>query len=576
MRVLFTLLCVTAISLSVLAGSRRNKTSEGDLRRYQQLYLESVCQREAGNKVAQYRLLERAVKVNPNGAEAYFDLAQMAARTAMPVPILQYLAKAHSLVPSNKDYTFEYARCLLSSVDERGIELMTTLTHDEEMREDAYMELCSYFQWQQDYDGLCQTLEQWRPIKADDEFISSRKLYSAMSLGRLDEALLIADTLMQRNPAHAMQYKVTKGEILLGLNREQEALDIYHTLDADEATNPGAQILLYKYALKTSDKQLESQILRNIIVNPDMAMHTREAALHQYMESAPANGREGRRDTLLTLLLPLPETDATLFADMLAQLSKEDTPDSLYMLVFNKMLEINPADEYARISLMQIALRNDDYTEVERLCTDGLKENPKQPLFYFFGGAGMMTAKNYEEALQLFERGRQYISSDTNTELVSSYYGSYGDALHQLGRNAEAYAMYDSALVYNNGNEMCLNNYAYFLALDNEQLDKAERMSAYTVESRPEEATFLDTYAWILFLKGDYEKAREYIDKALQHIADREEDDNSSLYDHAGDIYYHLGLTAVAVGYWQEALKMNPENADLIKKKIANKKYYKN
>ena len=73
-----------------------------------------------------------------------------------------------------------------------------------------------------------------------------------------------------------------------------------------------------------------------------------------------------------------------------------------------------------------------------------------------------------------------------------------------------------------------------------------------------------------------YEKAREYIDKALQHIADREEDDNSSLYDHAGDIYYHLGLTAVAVGYWQEALKMNPENADLIKKKIANKKYYKN
>ena len=99
-------------------------------------------------------------------------------------------------------------------------------------------------------------------------------------------------------------------------------------------------------------------------------------------------------------------------------------------------------------------------------------------------------------------------------------------------------------------------------------------MSAYTVETNPDQATFLDTYAWILFLKGDYEKAREYIDRALANIEDRADDDNSSLYDHAGDIYYHLGLTAEALDFWQQALTMDPDSA-LIKKKITNKQYFK-
>ena len=561
-------LCTLALSLPLFAGG---DDAESVQRRYRQLYLEAVCQREAGNLVAQYRLLERALKVNPNGVEACFDLAMMQKDSGDKV--LSLLKRAHALSPDNKDYTYELAFCLLEHSDTLGIALMHTLLGDEERRDDVYGQLCNYYSWRQDYDAIISTLNQWGRIKGDDEFIYNHKLHAAMQFGRLDDGLLLTDTLMTLFPANAVQYKMVKGEILLGLNRDDEALAIHQSLPPEEATTPGAQIMLYKYAVKNGNKGLERQLLKDIVINSDMAMQTREAALVQYLGAPADSDYAAKRDTLLALLLPLPEEDPALFVTMISQMQSEDN-DSLRIPLFNKLLEINPADEYSRINLMQHALRHDDYEEVQRLCTDGLKENATQPLFYYFGGAGLMVAKKYSEALSLFERGRNYIDNTTNTELVSSYYGSYGDALHQLGRNSEAYAMYDSALVYNNGNEMCLNNYAYFLALDNVQLDKAERMSAYTVEINPDQATFLDTYAWILFLKGDYEKAREYIDRALANIEDRADSDNSSLYDHAGDIYYHLGLTAEALDFWRQALTMDPDSA-LIKKKITNKQYFK-
>ena len=353
-------LCTLALSLPIFAGG-----DDADLvqRRYQQLYLEAVCQREAGNLVAQYRLLERALKVNPNGAEACFDLAMMQKDSGDKV--LSLLRRAHALSPDNKDYTYELAFCLLEHSDTLGITLMRTLLSDEERRDDVYGQLCNYYAWRQDYDAIIRTLNQWGRIKGDDEFIYNHKLHAAMQFGRLDDGLLFTDTLMALFPSNAVQYKMVKGEILLGLNRDDEALALHHTLSPEEATTVGAQIMLYKYAVKNADKNLERQLLKDIVINSDMAMQTREAALVQYLGAPADSDYAAKRDTLLSMLLPLPEEDPALFVTMLSQMQGEDN-DSLRIPLFNKLLEINPADEYSRINLMQYALRHDDYEEVHR------------------------------------------------------------------------------------------------------------------------------------------------------------------------------------------------------------------
>ena len=139
----------------------------------------------------------------------------------------------------------------------------------------------------------------------------------------------------------------------------------------------------------------------------------------------------------------------------------------------------------------------------------------------------------------------------------------------------------DSALVYMEDNIMCLNNYAYYLSLKGEQLDRAEEMSYRTIRQEPDNITYLDTYAWILFKKGDFAHARTYMDKVVNPEKTDEEilaDDRlmGNLIEHAGDIYAHLDEPETALRLW----KLAKEKGDAtctpqLKKKIKRKKYIK-
>ena len=60
-----------------------------------------------------------------------------------------------------------------------------------------------------------------------------------------------------------------------------------------------------------------------------------------------------------------------------------------------------------------------------------------------------------------------------------------------------------------------LNNYAWTLAISGGDLKKAEKMSQRTIQKEAGNATYLDTYAWILHLQGQNTLAMFYIKKAL-------------------------------------------------------------
>ena len=92
------------------------------------------------------------------------------------------------------------------------------------------------------------------------------------------------------------------------------------------------------------------------------------------------------------------------------------------------------------------------------------------------------------------------------------------EVLEQLKtKPSELYAAYEEVLRLNPMHTRVLNNYAYLLATHKGDLLKAERMSQITIREEPDNPVYLDTYGWILHLKGQDELAKFYLNKALQN-----------------------------------------------------------
>ena len=131
----------------------------------------------------------------------------------------------------------------------------------------------------------------------------------------------------------------------------------------------------------------------------------------------------------------------------------------------------------------------------------------------------------------------------------------------------KAVECYEQALELDPINSGALNNYAYFLAQRSENLDRAERMAALAVKDDPENANFIDTYAWVFFAKKDYEKALLYIKQAV------ELDEDNHLLEHYGDILWFVGEKEQAVEQWTKALEEDTDN-ELLQRKVKDKTYY--
>jgi len=208
------------------------------------------------------------------------------------------------------------------------------------------------------------------------------------------------------------------------------------------------------------------------------------------------------------------------------------------------------------------------YKQIIKVCEPGIEATPDALDFYYYLAIAYHQAEQPDSVLSVCTKALEHVTTDTRKEIVSNFYSIMGDIYHTKKQMKEAYAAYDSALVYNPSNIGTLNNYAYYLSVERRDLDKAEEMSYKTVKAEPNNATYLDTYAWILFEKGNYAEARIYIDNAMKS----DEEKSDVVVEHCGDIYFMTGDVEGALKYWKKALEMGSESKTL-KEKIEKKKY---
>ena len=193
-------------------------------------------------------------------------------------------------------------------------------------------------------------------------------------------------------------------------------------------------------------------------------------------------------------------------------------------------------------------------------------------MFYYYLGVAYFQSDSAQLVVKTFKKGLQHVDSKTNLQLLTNMYALMGDAYHQLGDSKHAYECYDSCLLYRPDEAMVLNNYAYYLSLENAHLSRAEEMSRRSLEKEPDSPTYLDTYAWILFKQKRYAEAKVYIDQALDAMGDSLSANDATVVEHAGDIYAKNGFKDKALEFWLQAADLDTPSA-VLEKKIKKKKY---
>ena len=561
----------TLIALALLGGSLAvHADREDSLQSYNYFFLEAMRQQDMGNLTAAFDLLRHARDLNPAAPEVYYQLAAFYVDMKKDALAREYFEKAASLDPENSAYQEKLGKLYVSQKDyPNAIKAFERLYEANKTRSDVLQLLYQLYGSQNDYKMMIKCLERLETVEGTSEQISLSKMQIYEQMGEKRKEYDELKALVDGHPLD-LNYRVMFGNWLLQNGKKKEALQKYRDVLKEDPDNSLAKVSMMDYYNNIGDKASVKTILRDLLQSPKTAQTLKLELLRQVIASSQKDNNPDSTEVLrlFSEALAVPQENADIYMLKAAYMSFLKLPKPDITRVYEQAIEIEPDNSSARIALIQNIWDTHDYDKVIAICRPAIEYNPDEILFYYFQGMAQFQKHDNNAALETFRKGVGQIKPDSDPSIVSDFYGIMGDILHEKGLNKEAFQAYDSCLQWKPDNVAALNNYAYYLSQANENLAKAEEMSYKTIKAEPNNSTFLDTYAWILFQQKRYEEAKIYIEQVIRNDSTLSNEVN----EHVGDIYAQTGDMAKAIEFWQKAIDGGNDSATL-RKKLKLKKY---
>ncbi len=541
------------------------------LRQYNVLFNEAMLLRQRGRHDAAFHLLTRCLQLKPDASECLFFLAPYYTEMKQADKALDCFERAAKLEPLNSIYMETLAQAYIDA--EKYAEAITVVEQvyeRDKSRQELLETLYRLYIQEKDYVKAIGVLDRMEAVDGKTERTTLAKSGLYVQLDEHEKALAEVETLAKAHP-NDPNYQTVYANALMVNGEKEKGLALLHQVMADDVYNTRALQLLRSYYIGEEDSLAVDSVTQRMLLNPRSTTDEKVFLMRQIIAESEQRGG----DSIKVLrsfgqLLAQPSPDADIAELRAAYMDLKKMPRDSIGAALQQVLQLAPDRASARLHLVQMAWEANDNDSIIALCQAAREYNPEEMAFYYYQGMAYYREEDTDHALEAFQNGINVINDDSSPEIVSDFYAVLGDLLFQKNREREAYAAYDSCLQWKPDNIGCLNNYAYYLSLKGERMDEAEQMSYKTIKAQPQNATYLDTYAWILFVQQRYAEARIYIDQALQNDSTA----GAVVIEHAGDIYAMAGDIEGAVRLWQKALAQDPKNK-ILARKIKRKKYIK-
>ncbi len=599
------LLMMAAVVLGVLISSATGSDSVRRKARY--YYMEAVrCQAE-GRETEAFEYYKKAFSVDPSYVEAASAFGTQRLMLQSDTfqshdELMNSLWMMRGFVDSYPADLFEsrYYAFVASHLDtlgeaERVYERLDSLIPTET---GVLVALADVRMASGDLKGALEALDKYEKAEGMSPQLTMKKIQYLLSVKDTVGAVREATALEASNPRDP-SYKIMKGNLFSIVGQNDSALHYYLEAEKTAPDNGPAKLALANWYKENGDSVSYDVKTYEALLSEDFTLEDKNDLLADYLQNLiDGKGDTHRGDYLFSVLSnQYPHEPNLLFLSARYNAAKGDFKNAKEQIGY--AIDLAPENNDYWAAMMTFMLGSDDYegamSTFDRAVSH-VEVTPTLRMYYASAAhlAGKTDTARNQYAILIHEvepslpvedtiRDRQVLNRLDYPQLMtlSVYYTLVGDLFYStVAKDSTAlrktFTAYDNALLFNPDNPGALNNYAYFLAESNGDLDKAYEMSRKAIALNGS-STNLDTYAWILFRRGEYKEAKDYQAAAIEKAAEEEteggEGPSAELYSHYGDILFMNGEPDEAVEYWSKALELEPDDK-LLEKKVTHRTFF--
>jgi tetratricopeptide (TPR) repeat protein len=558
---IFLLLTGCAGKKIISSDKPHRKLTEKELFEYQYKFMEANRAKLIGELGRAANLFIECIKINPDSDASFYELSNIYFAYGEMDKALEASKKALSIDKSNKWYYFQLAR--LYQVNEQkgnAVSVYEELVKKFPQEVEYKITLAALYTDNSQNDKALEILTKVEAETGLTEIVSLTRHNVYITTGEFEKAFLEVQKLINHFPDE-LRYQGILAELYARLGMDKQAIETYQKIliaDPDLGTAHFSIAEFYRnrglfneafnhYAKAFKDEMVDYNDKMDVLTsfyNDEEVLKNYKVQIAQLVE------------LFVSVSKDIPQA-RFVAADFFLKTENFDRA----IIELKRLVDLVP-DNYPVIEQLLIVLsfqsRIDEVVEVGKVAK---MRFPDKILVSYFLGSALFQKELFDEAIDIFESSLSLEFPDS--ALKNSFLLMLGDAFHRVN-NFEKSDFYFAEVLRNEPeNIMALNNWAYYLSLREIDLVRAESMSRITIEKEPENSTYLDTYAWILFKMGKNDEALMYIEKAVLFNGSN----SAEILDHYGDILQARGELEKAVEMWKKALEIESDR-ELVMKKI--------
>lgn len=511
--------------------------------------------------------------IHPNSAGTNFQIAQLLMGFGQALEAEPYCEKALSVNDSNVYYYQLLAQCYteiagISKQKERQVylkkaaEVYESLIKNFPREDDAYFELANLYMQIGDVNEGLKAIGKIEEKYGITEEISFEKRAIYLRLNKFEDAVHEGQRLIDAYPDVA-RYKVEQAQLFFSNSKPEEAQKILEALEKNEELDGQGKVLLSDVYWAMEKKDQSNGILIEAFEDPNYPIEQKVNIIVGFI-NAPGRLTPDQLEKSCSTVVSLHPTEPkgyVAYGDFLLRQERKTEARTRYLTALS--MDDSYFQVWQNVIILDADLNQQD--SIIKHTDSALELFPNQGILWYYNGSAHLVTKKFQEAANAFERAKKL--SQSNQGLLMIINAQLGDTYYNLKDYPKSDAAYEEVLDIDPNYTHVLNNYSYFLSLRNEKLTLAEAMCERLIRIEPDNSTYLDTYAWVLYKMDDFDKSKTLLERALENSSD------ATIIEHYGDVLYKLGDEEGAVEQWKLA-KSKGEFSELLEKKLANGKLY--